>query len=74
MLPPQLNFVTLACRDVERMAEDSYRLGESGIAAYLQALQSTRDVRLRALESAANLQNALADLERSVGAPLTVGP
>jgi outer membrane protein, heavy metal efflux system len=60
--------------DVERMAEDSYRLGESGIAAYLQALQSTRDVRLRALESAANLQNALADLERSVGAPLTVGP
>jgi cobalt-zinc-cadmium efflux system outer membrane protein len=60
--------------EVERMAEDSYRLGQTGIAAYLQALQSTRDVRLRALESAANLQNALADLERAIGAPVIAGP
>ena len=57
--------------EVERMAEDSYRLGQTGIAAYLQALQSTRDVRLRAIQSAADLQNALADLERAIGAPLT---
>lgn len=60
--------------EVERMAEDSYRLGQTGIAAYLQALQSTRDVRLRAIESAAGLQNALADLERAIGAPLTPLP
>jgi len=60
--------------EVERMAEDSYRLGQTGIAAYLQALQSTRDVRLRAIESAANLQNAIADLERAIGAPVTPGP
>jgi cobalt-zinc-cadmium efflux system outer membrane protein len=60
--------------EVERMAEDSYRLGQTGIAAYLQALQSTRDVRLRAIESAANLQNALADLEQAIGAPLTSVP
>ena len=53
--------------EVERMAEDSYRLGQTGIAAYLQALQSSRDVRLRAIQSAADLQNALADLERAVG-------
>ena len=57
--------------EVERMAEDAYRLGQTGIAAYLQALQATRDVRLRAIQSAADLQNALADLERAVGAPLT---
>lgn len=60
--------------EVERMAEDSYRLGQTGIAAYLQVLQSTRDVRLRAIESAANLQNALADLEQAIGAPLTSVP
>jgi outer membrane protein TolC len=57
--------------DVERMAEDSYRLGQTGIAAYLQVLQSTRDVRLRAIESAAELQTALADLEQAIGAPAT---
>jgi cobalt-zinc-cadmium efflux system outer membrane protein len=60
--------------EVERMAEDSYRLGQTNIAAYLQALQSTRDVRLRAIQSAAELQNALADLEKAIGAPLTVPP
>ena len=60
--------------EVERMAEDSYRLGQTGIAAYLQALQSARDVRLRAIQSAADLQNALADLERAVGTPVTTVP
>jgi len=55
--------------EVERMAEDSYRLGQTNIAAYLQAVQSTRDVRLRALQSAADLQAALADLDRAIGAP-----
>jgi cobalt-zinc-cadmium efflux system outer membrane protein len=60
--------------EVERMAEDSYRLGQTGIAAYLQALQTSRDVRLRSIQAAAELQNALADLERAVGAPLTPLP
>jgi hypothetical protein len=31
--------------------------------------QSTRDVRLRALQAAADLQSALADLERAIGEP-----
>jgi cobalt-zinc-cadmium efflux system outer membrane protein len=56
--------------EVERMAEDSYRLGQTGIAAFLQALQSTRDVRLRALQAGADFQHALADLERAIGTPL----
>ena len=57
--------------EVERMAEDAYRLGQTGIAAYLQAVQSSRDVRLRSIQAAADLQNAIADLEKAVGAPLT---
>lgn len=60
--------------EVERMAEDSYTLGQTGIAAYLQSLQATRDVRLRALASAADLQNALAELERTIGAPVATVP
>lgn len=57
-------------QQVETMADDAYRLGQTGIAAYLQALQATRDVRLRYLQSEADLQNALADLEQAMGAPL----
>lgn len=56
--------------EVERMADDSYRLGQTGLAAYLQALQSTRDARLRALQAAADFQTALSDMERAMGAPL----
>jgi len=56
--------------DVERLAEDAYRLGRTGIAAYLQALQATRDVRLRSLQAQADLQAALTDLERAIGAPV----
>jgi cobalt-zinc-cadmium efflux system outer membrane protein len=56
--------------EVERMADDAYRLGQTNLAAYLLALQSTRDVRLRALQAAADLETALADLEQAIGAPL----
>lgn len=55
---------------VETMADDAYRLGQTGIAAYLQALQATREVRLRSLQAEADLLVALADLERAMGAPL----
>jgi len=55
---------------VEQMADDAYRLGQTGIAAYLQALQATRDVRLRSLQAEADLQSALTDLERAMGSPL----
>ena len=55
--------------ELERMAEDAYRLGQTGISAYLQALQSTRDVRLRSIQAAADFQSALADLEQAIGVP-----
>lgn len=57
-------------QQVEQLAQDSYQLGQTGIAALLQALQASRDVRLRALDAVAQVQSSLADLERAIGAPL----
>jgi cobalt-zinc-cadmium efflux system outer membrane protein len=57
-------------QQVEQLAQDSYQLGQTGLVALLQALQATRDVRLRALDAASQFQSALADLERAIGAPL----
>ncbi|HXO42840.1 MAG TPA: TolC family protein, partial [Thermoanaerobaculia bacterium] len=56
--------------EVEGMAEESYRAGETGLVALLQALQSTRDLRLRAVQAGIDYQIALAELEQAVGAPL----
>jgi cobalt-zinc-cadmium efflux system outer membrane protein len=57
-------------QEVEQLAQDSYRLGRTDIAALLQALQSSRDLRLRSLDAVSQFQAALADLERAIGAPL----
>jgi len=56
--------------EVESLAQDAYRLGRTGIAAYLQALQATRDARLRSLQAQADLQTEPRILERAIGAPL----
>jgi outer membrane protein, heavy metal efflux system len=56
--------------EVERIAEDAYRLGQTGIAALLQALQATRSARLQSVQAAAALQAALSDLERAMGVPI----
>jgi cobalt-zinc-cadmium efflux system outer membrane protein len=55
---------------IESMAELSYRSGQTGLAAYLQALQSAREVRLRAADAGIEYQTALADLERAIGGPI----
>jgi cobalt-zinc-cadmium efflux system outer membrane protein len=57
-------------QQVEQLAQDAYQLGQTGISALLQALQASRDVRLRALDAMGQLQMATADLERAIGAPL----
>jgi outer membrane protein, heavy metal efflux system len=57
-------------QQVEQLAQDAYQLGQTGIAALLQALQATRDIRLRSLDAVSQFQTALADLERAIGAPL----
>ena len=56
--------------EVEQLAQASYQLGQTGIAALLQALQASRDLRLRALDAESQFEAALADLERAIGAPL----
>jgi len=56
--------------EVEAMAEDSYRSGQTGLVAMLQALQTGRDLRLRAVQAGLDYQLAVADLERAMGAPL----
>jgi cobalt-zinc-cadmium efflux system outer membrane protein len=64
------NEILPLAQQVETMAEDSYRLGQTGIAALLQALQASRDIRLRSLQTAADFQDALGQLERAIGAAL----
>jgi cobalt-zinc-cadmium efflux system outer membrane protein len=56
--------------EVEAMAEDSYRSGQTDLTALLQSLQSVHDLRLQAVQAGNDYQNALADLERAIGAPL----
>jgi cobalt-zinc-cadmium efflux system outer membrane protein len=55
---------------VEQMAEESYRAGQTGLPAYLQTLQAAREVRRASLQAGFDYQVALADLERAMGAPL----
>ena len=57
-------------RQVEELAQDSYRLGQTGLVALLQARQQSRDVRLRSLDAVAQFQAGMAELERAIGAPL----
>lgn len=54
---------------IEAMAEDSYRSGQTGLAALLQSLQAAREVRLRATDAGLEYQAALGDLERALGGP-----
>jgi outer membrane protein, heavy metal efflux system len=56
--------------EVEQLAEESYRAGETGLVALLQALQAARDVRLRAIQAGLDFQVAMADLEQAVGVPM----
>jgi cobalt-zinc-cadmium efflux system outer membrane protein len=56
--------------EVERMAEDSYRSGQTDLVTLLQSLQAVHDLRLQAVQAGTDYQTALADLERAIGAPL----
>lgn len=56
--------------ELETLAQDSYRLGQTGMPALLRALEATRDVRLRTLDTLVQLHVALTELERAAGVPL----
>jgi cobalt-zinc-cadmium efflux system outer membrane protein len=57
-------------QEVESMAEDSYRSGETGVEALLAVLRAVRDTRVQAIQAELEYENALADLEQILGAPL----
>jgi cobalt-zinc-cadmium efflux system outer membrane protein len=56
-------------REVEAMAQESYRAGQTNLVALLQSLQSARELRVRALQAAADFENALASLRQAMTAP-----
>jgi cobalt-zinc-cadmium efflux system outer membrane protein len=64
------NEILPASLQVEQMADESYRAGQTGLPAYLQTVQAAREVRQRALQAGLDYQLALADLERAMGTPL----
>jgi cobalt-zinc-cadmium efflux system outer membrane protein len=64
------NEILPASVQVEQMAEESYRAGQTGLPAYLQAVQNARDIRQRALQAGLDYQLALADLEKAMGTSL----
>jgi cobalt-zinc-cadmium efflux system outer membrane protein len=57
-------------REIEAMAEDAYRSGQTGLVALLQTIGTAREIRTRAIEADLAYQLAVADLERAVGVPL----
>jgi cobalt-zinc-cadmium efflux system outer membrane protein len=57
-------------REVEAMAEESYRAGQTNLVALLQALQAAREARAKAVQAAYDYQAALAELQRTAA----VGP
>ncbi len=59
-----------ALQEIEQMADESYRAGQTGLPAYLQTVQAAREMRTRALQAGLDYQRALADLERAMGTPL----
>jgi outer membrane protein, heavy metal efflux system len=64
------NEILPASLQVEQMADESYRSGQTGLPALLQTVQAARQVRLNALQAGLDYQVALAELERAIGAPL----
>ena len=56
--------------EVERIAQEGYAAGQTGLPQLVTALQQGRDIRRRSLESALAYQRAFAELERAMGVPL----
>lgn len=52
-------------RKVEAMAEESYRAGQTGLPALLEALRAARELRQKELQAAADFESALADLQQA---------
>jgi cobalt-zinc-cadmium efflux system outer membrane protein len=57
-------------QQIELLADESYRAGQMNLAALLQVLQASRELRLRSLDTLAEFQRAMTDLERAAGVAL----
>jgi len=60
-----------AARELESLAEESYKAGRAGILAVLGAQQNVQEVEKGYLDSLFALQRSFAALEETVGSPLT---
>lgn len=56
--------------ELQGLAEESYKLGRDSILAALDAQRSLRDVKFECLQALLALQEAVADLEDILGAPI----
>ncbi len=56
-------------REVEGMAQESYRAGQTNLVALLQSLQAARELRARSLQAAADFEAAMAALRQAMTAP-----
>jgi cobalt-zinc-cadmium efflux system outer membrane protein len=56
-------------REVEAMAQEAYRAGQTNLVALLQSLQAARELRAKALQAAADFETALAALRQAMTAP-----
>jgi outer membrane protein, heavy metal efflux system len=54
-------------RKVEAMAEESYRAGQTGLPALLEALRAARELRQKELAAASDYENALGELQQALG-------
>jgi cobalt-zinc-cadmium efflux system outer membrane protein len=63
-----------ALEEARRMTEEGYRDGRVDLLRVLEAQRALLDGRFAYLEARSTWQRALADLERSLGAPLEGGP
>jgi cobalt-zinc-cadmium efflux system outer membrane protein len=59
-----------ASAQVQQLAEESYRAGQTNLAAYIQSVLIARDLSQKALQAGLDYQLALADLERAMGVAL----
>ena len=56
-------------REVEAMAQESYRAGQTNLVALLQSLQAARELRQRSLQAAGDFEAALGALRQAMTAP-----
>ena len=66
------NRILSDAEEVQKLAQESYQVGKTGLASVILAQQSVQQVRLGYLDAIVAYQGAWADLESAVGVPLNL--